>query len=57
MKYEYIQKVYFNKEMVLEYSVDFPYEPNYFYFKSCCEGPALDNVVVRNQVLEIQQVE
>ena len=50
-------KAYINKELVLESSFDYPFEPNYFHYLSCCEGPALDNVVVRNQVIDIQPAE
>ena len=47
-------KVYFNREFVYEFNEDFPHESEYFAIWFCCEGPALDNVVVRNQVIDIQ---
>jgi hypothetical protein len=50
-------KVYMDGEFVVDLSDDFPYESEYFYYFTCCEGQALDNVVVRNQVIDIQPAE
>jgi hypothetical protein len=49
--------IYLNGESVLKGNHEVSYEPHYFYFMTCCEGPALDNVVVRNQVIDIQPTE
>jgi len=45
--------VYFNKAFVYKFNQDFPYESDFFGFYTCCEGPALDNIVVRNQIIDI----
>jgi hypothetical protein len=50
-------KFYFDGELFLDTIVDYPYEADYFGIRYCCEGPALDNVVVRNQVIDIQPTE
>lgn len=50
-------KVYFNNELILEDNIEFPYESQLIHFYSCCEGPVLDNVVVRNQVIDVQPIE
>jgi hypothetical protein len=50
-------KVYFNNQLMLENNVEFPYESQLIHFYTCCEGQALDNVVVRNRVIEIQPTE
>ena len=45
--------VYCDGKKYLEGKVDFPYGSDYFLTSACCEGPALDNVIVRNQVMDI----
>jgi len=50
-------KIYFDGELYLDTIVDYPCESDYFYNWFCCEGPALDNVVIRNQVIDIQPQE
>jgi hypothetical protein len=47
-------KIYFDGTKYLEQSVDFPYESNFFVYRFCCEGPAIDNVIVKNQVVDIE---
>jgi hypothetical protein len=47
-------KVFFNKELVYEFNEDFPYDSMAFNYWFCCDGPALDNVVVHDQVIDIQ---
>ncbi len=49
--------IYLDGVSVLEHPYEISYEPEYFWFGFCCEGPALDNVVVRNQVIDIQPAE
>ncbi len=50
-------KIYLNEELILEYKDEITISSDLIYFESTTIGPALDNVVVRNQVLEIQPVE
>jgi hypothetical protein len=47
-------KIFIDREFVYEFNEDFPYDSSGFFYYYCCEGPALDNVVVRNQVIDIQ---
>lgn len=48
---------YLNGEPIVEYTLEAPFESKYFYFFTPSSGPALDNVVVRNQVIDIQPPE
>jgi hypothetical protein len=43
--------------MILEHLDERPFDVIKMTFYSCCEGPALDNVVVRDKVIEIQPSE
>jgi hypothetical protein len=47
-------KIFIDREFVCEFNEDFPYDSSGFFYYYCCEGPALDNVVVRDQVIDIQ---
>jgi hypothetical protein len=47
-------KVYFDGELYLDSFIHFRFQSDYFYFGTYDEGPALDNVVVRNYVIDIQ---
>ena len=48
--------VYLNGEPILEYKDEIPIMPYWFYFSGPI-GPALDNVIVRDQVIDIQAQE
>ena len=50
-------KVYFDGEMYLDTIIDLPYQSDAFLYEFYAEGPILDNVVVRNQVIDIQPAE
>ena len=50
-------KVYLNGELILEYKDERSISPYWFYFNVQDTGPALDNLVVRNQVIGIQPSE
>jgi hypothetical protein len=54
---DFVTKVYMNGEFLIETYDDSTIDSEYFYFWAMCEGPALDNVVVRNQVIDIQPAE
>lgn len=47
-------RIYLNGELILENKDDLTISSNWFYFHSPAVGPALDNVIVRNQVIDIQ---
>ena len=48
-------QVFLNGELILEYSDELPIVPSLFYFNSPNIGPALDNLIVRDEVIEIRQ--
>jgi hypothetical protein len=50
-------KFYLNSELILEYTDDLTISPYYLYFTPEILGPTIDNVVVRNQVMDIQAAE
>jgi hypothetical protein len=50
-------QVYLDGEWILDHEDDLPFEVREMTFYTCCEGPALDNVVVRDQVIEVQLAE
>jgi hypothetical protein len=50
-------QVYLDGEFILEHLDELPFDVIKMTFYACCEGPALDNVAVRNQVIEIQPSE
>ena len=50
-------KVYLDRKYVVEHSDDKPFDAVSVVFYYCCEGPALDNLVVRNQIIDIQPSE
>ena len=45
---------YIDGEKVLEFSDDLTIKPQLFYFNTPLVGPLLDNLVVRDQVIEIK---
>ena len=47
-------KVYVDGKLCLDALVKFPFESDYFYVNNYIEGPAYDNIVVRNYVIEIE---
>jgi len=47
-------KIYLNGEIILEYSDELNITPQWFYFATPAIGPILDNLVVRNQVIDIK---
>jgi len=47
-------KIYVDQALIYEFNQDFPYESDGFFYYVDCQGPALDNVVVRDQVIDIQ---
>jgi hypothetical protein len=47
-------KIYINGELILENKDELSISSNLFYFHSPAVGKSLDNVVVRNQVIDIQ---
>jgi hypothetical protein len=46
--------VYLNGELILEYKDEITISPHWFYFNVQETGPALDNLVVRDQVINLQ---
>jgi hypothetical protein len=50
-------RVYLDGEFILEHFDELPFDVIKMTFYACCEGPALDNVVVRDQVIEVQPSE
>ena len=46
--------VYIDGEWIFEQMIDYGEDSDVIFFKACCEGPALDNVVVRDGVIGIQ---
>ena len=50
-------KIYLNGEIILEYSDALSITPQWFYFSTPEIGPVLDNLVVRNQVIDIKPQE
>jgi hypothetical protein len=50
-------KVYLNEGLILEYSDELNISPQYFYLAADYTGPFFDNLVVRNQVVDIQPQE
>jgi hypothetical protein len=50
-------QVYLDGEWILEHLDELPFDVKKMTFYFCCEGPALDNVVVRDDVIEVQPAE
>ena len=50
-------QVYLDGEFILEHSDELPFDVIKMTFYACCEGPALDNVVVRDQVMGVKPSE
>ena len=50
-------KIYLNGELITEYKDNLTIASDLFYFSTSTIGPVLDNVVVRNRVIEIQPIE
>lgn len=50
-------QVYLDGEKILEHLDELPFDVIKLTFYACCEGPALDNVVVRDQVIEVRPSE
>ena len=46
--------IFLNGELVLQYNDELSISPQSFYFGTNVIGPVFDNVVVRNQVIDIQ---
>lgn len=49
-------KIFVDREFIYEFTEEYPYDSEGFFYHVSCEGPAIDNVVVRNQVIDIQPV-
>jgi hypothetical protein len=47
-------KVYLNGEFILEHFDELPFDVEKVVFYSCCEGPALDNLIIRDKIIDIQ---
>ena len=47
-------KLYLNGELVQEYQDELTFPPQWFVVGTLASGPIIDNLVVRNQVLDIQ---
>ena len=50
-------KLYLNGELILEHKDELAFSPHWFYLGIKETGPALDNLVVRKQVIDIQPTE
>jgi len=49
-----LTKVYLNGEFVVEHFDDQSFDAESVVVYTCCEGSAFDNIVVRNQIIDIQ---
>ena len=49
--------IYVDSALISKFNEEFPYDSSVFFYYVICDGPALDNMIVRNQVIDIQPVE
>jgi len=50
-------KIFLDGDLILEYKDELSISPHWFYFATSIIGPAIDNIVIRNRVIDIQPPE